>query len=236
MAHGVCGNQDIHPTSEDPAPDATQIDSPTMLMIGSAGRNTGKTEFACAVIRRISSSIPVTGIKVTTIKQKNGTCPRGGKGCGVCSSLKGNYCITKETSRKSGKDTSRLLAAGAERVFWLRVMRSHLQEGFNALLELIGRNTISVCESNSLRAIVRPGLFLMIRDNLSDNIKESASAVIEYADRTIVSDGNDFDINPSQINVVSGCWILREKATDTGERKISTVFQHAQGKYIDIEK
>ena len=92
-----------------------------MLMIGSAESNVGKTELACALLRKFSKSCNITGIKVTTIKDEDGRCPRGGEGCGVCSSLEGVYHITEELNRNSGKDTARLLAAGASRVFWLRV-------------------------------------------------------------------------------------------------------------------
>ena len=109
-----------------------------MLMIGSAGSNVGKTELACALLNKFGKNHDIVGIKVTTVKEKDGQCPRGGKGCGVCSSLEGNFCITEETSRSSGKDTSRLLAAGAGRVFWIRVLKEHLVEGMNALLDVIG--------------------------------------------------------------------------------------------------
>ena len=65
-----------------------------MLMIGSAGSNVGKTELACALLNTFGKNHDIVGIKVTTIKDKDGQCPRGGEGCGVCSSLDGNFCIT----------------------------------------------------------------------------------------------------------------------------------------------
>ena len=108
-----------------------------MLLIGSTGANAGKTELACGVISKFSRNREIIGIKVTTIKAKDGKCPRGGTGCGVCSSLKDDFCITEETCSTSGKDTARLLAAGASRVFWLRVMKESLTEGINALFEII---------------------------------------------------------------------------------------------------
>jgi len=52
-----------------------------MLMIGSAGPNLGKTDLACALIRKFSKSTDIIGIKVTTIEAKDGQCPRGGNGC-----------------------------------------------------------------------------------------------------------------------------------------------------------
>ncbi len=103
-----------------------------MLMIGSSGAKVGKTELACALIRKFSKSRPIIGIKVTTIKTKDGQCPRGGEGCGVCPSLEGNFAVTEEVDSSSEKDTARLLAAGASQVFWLRVMKTHLEEGITA--------------------------------------------------------------------------------------------------------
>jgi molybdopterin-guanine dinucleotide biosynthesis protein A/nucleoside-triphosphatase THEP1 len=184
-----------------------------MLMIGSAGTNIGKTELACALLNKFGKNHDIVGIKVTTIKDRDGQCPRGGKGCGVCSSLEGNFCITEETNRSSGKDTSRLLAAGAGRVFWIRVLKEHLVEGITALLDAIGLEAVSICESNSLRQVVEPGLFLMARKNDSNAWKSSARDVRKYADRIVVSDGSSFDLAPDRIKLIDGKWKLVEKAT-----------------------
>jgi molybdopterin-guanine dinucleotide biosynthesis protein A len=184
-----------------------------MLMIGSAGSNVGKTELACALLGKFGKNLNIVGIKVTTIKDKDGQCPRGGKGCGVCSSLEGNFCITEETNRSSGKDTSRLLAAGAGRVFWIRVLKEHLFEGITALLDVIEPEAVSICESNSLRQVVEPGLFLMARKNDSNAWKSSAKDVRKYADRIVVSDGSSFDLALGRIKLTDGKWKLVEKAT-----------------------
>ena len=173
-----------------------------MLMIGSAGANVGKTELACTLLNRFGKNHNITGIKVTTIKDKDGQCPRGGEGCGVCSSLEGNFCITEETDRSSGKDTARLLEAGANRVFWIRVLKDHLVEGITALLDVIGPDAVSICESNSLRQAVEPGLFLLASSNDSDSWKKSAEQVREYADRIVVSDGSSFDLALDRIKLV----------------------------------
>ncbi|MGB2863405.1 MAG: NTP transferase domain-containing protein [Sedimentisphaerales bacterium] len=184
-----------------------------MLMIGSAGSNVGKTELACALLGKFSKNHDIVGIKVTTIKDRDGQCPRGGEGCGVCTSLEGNFCITEETNRSSGKDTSRLLAAGAGRVFWIRVLKEHLVEGITSLLDVIGPDVVSICESNSLRQVVEPGLFLIARNNDSNAWKSSALYVRKYADRIVVSDGSSFDLAPDRIQLADGKWTLVEKAT-----------------------
>jgi len=183
-----------------------------MLMIGSEGANVGKTELACALLRKFSNH-NIVGIKVTTIKDKDGQCPHGGEGCGVCSSLEGNFCITEEFSKSSGKDTSRLLAAGAARVFWIRVLKEHLSEAITALLDTIGSETVSICESNSLRQVIEPGLFLMARNSDSETWKSSAQQVRKYADRIVISEGGCFDFDLDRIKLVGGKWTLIEKAT-----------------------
>ena len=133
-----------------------------MLMIGSSGSNVGKTELACALLRRFSGAREIVGVKVTAIAAQDRSCPRGGRGCGVCSALEGPYQITQESARDSEKDTGKLLAAGAGTVYWLRVRRTHLPQGLAALLEAVGRDTVMICESNSLRQVVEPGLFLLV--------------------------------------------------------------------------
>lgn len=184
-----------------------------MLMIGSAESNVGKTELACALLRKFSKSCNITGIKVTTIKDEDGPCPRGGEGCGVCSSLEGVYHITEELNRNSGKDTARLLAAGASRVFWLRVLKEHIQEGMTAVLEIIGKDAVSICESNSLREIVEPGLFLITRKSNSESWKNSARRVKKYADKVVSSDGSNFEFDLNRIKLINNKWIIQTNAT-----------------------
>ena len=183
-----------------------------MLMIGSAGANVGKTELACAVLRRFGlPGREIVGIKVTTINERDGQCPRGGEGCGVCSALEGVYLLTRETDVASGKDTARLLAAGASRVYWLRVLRTHLKEGLAALLDTVTPEETSICESNSMRTVVEPGVFLIAERKGAKVWKPSALEVKEYADRIVVSDGSSFDLDIGQLRIEDGRWLLNLK-------------------------
>lgn len=187
------------------------IKIPGMLLIGSAGPGCGKTEFACKVIKRFRKVRDIIAIKVTTISAEGlaaGQCPRGGKGCGVCSSLEGNFEITRETDSSGRKDTCRLLAAGASRVFWLRSVKGHLAEAAAALVEVIGADAISVCESNSLRGVAEPAAFVMLKRADCKSYKSSAKAVEKYADRTISFDGTGFDFDPARVSLVDGRWVV----------------------------
>jgi len=183
------------------------------IIIGSTGRNTGKTEFACRVIKRLSKENFVVGVKVTAIDCNEGTCPRGGEGCGVCSSLTGKFVISEEILLNTVKDTSRMLHSGAQKVLWLKADKNFLTEGVDALLKLIPDNALIVCESNTIRTVIEPGLFLVIKNNNDKHIKKSAAEVIGLADKVIGFQDLNWDFLPDQLSVINNQWLLREKAT-----------------------
>jgi hypothetical protein len=182
-----------------------------MLMIGATGRNAGKTELACRVIGHAAHA-PIAALKVTTVVRTDGSCPRGGAGCGVCSSLGEPWCVTREIDASSDKDTSRLLASGAREAWWLRVREDSLRDGAAGLLEQVPAGWASVCESNSLSRVVEPGLFLQVRSAGEGSVKESARAVADLADRVVVSDGVTFDLDLRRISLLDGQWALQRDA------------------------
>ncbi|MFC1743279.1 molybdenum cofactor guanylyltransferase [Candidatus Riflebacteria bacterium] len=185
------------------------------LIIGSAGRNSGKTELACRLINKFKVHKDITAVKITTVEKADGTCPRGGSGCGVCSSLDKEFLITRETSGEPGKDTSRLLEAGAKKVFWLRVLKSSLKKGLAALLDTVGKNSLCICESNSSRLHIEPGIFLVVKEKKIEKIKASCSRVLHFADRIIEFDfeKGKLDIALDDIYLLKNRWILRLNAS-----------------------
>lgn len=182
-------------------------------MVGAADRNVGKTKFACSLISKFSLQCSIVGIKVTAIEKAGSSCPRGVSGCDVCSSLEGPFHITEETDRGANKDTCRMLAAGASRVFWLRALKTHLKEGMAALLDIIGDDAVLVCESNSLRRVVEPGLFVVVKGNGGEKRKVSAKDIIRWADKIVAYDGNEFDIDANEIELADGRWACKMEAT-----------------------
>ncbi len=164
---------------------------PTMILVGSTARDLGKTALATRLIEALRPREKVVGVKVTTIRDRETKCPRGGDGCGICSSLTGNYEIWEEMDPDGEKDTSQLLKAGAARVFWLKVMRDALAEGLDALMTHIDREAVIVAESNSLRQVVTPNLFLMLKESDRDQVKPTAREVMSFVDITVPSAGGN---------------------------------------------
>ena len=190
---------------------------PNMILIGATGRNTGKTEMACRLIKKFISSYTVIALKVTTIKETDGKCPRGGEGCGVCSALDGSYLLTEEGTDNPKKDTGKMRAAGAHKVYWLRVKKECLMKGIETFLKLInnGPDKIIICESNSLRTVVEPGLFLINQNVKESSIKPSCQDVLSHQDHMIQFDSEKFvfDIDVDDINYVNNHWYIKENAT-----------------------
>jgi molybdopterin-guanine dinucleotide biosynthesis protein A len=182
------------------------IQEPRILLIGSAGRNSGKTLFACRLIEKLRLTHPIYAAKVTAINSKKEKCPRGGEGCGVCSSLEGNFDIKKERKNGKNKDTQRMLAAGAHGVYWLRSMRDNLQEAATELIECFPKDALIICESNTFRTVVEPALFLMFRSPEYTKIKPSLKEVKHYADNVITFDGTDYSTSIDDVTIVDGKW------------------------------
>lgn len=156
-----------------------------MIMIGATGRNSGKTSLACEIIKNYKDSLNVVGLKITTIESRDMLCPRGGEGCGVCTSVTGNYDIIQEMGSGTDKDTVRLLDAGCSSVYWIRTHKEYILNAYEEFLEIAKDADLIICESNSLRHYVKPHLFIMIKNTSDAFIKPTAASVIEYADYII---------------------------------------------------
>ncbi len=169
-------------------------------MIGSSARKVGKTGLAVRLIRRFARTTGIIGVKVTLIDESSDYRP-------------GDWEIDQEEDPGQDRDTSRMLAAGADQVLWLRVRREHLAAGAAALAERIGPDAVVICESNSLRQEVEPGLFLLVRGKAGKPWKESARLARPHADRLVRFDGRDLDFSLDEIALSSGRWAMPVEAT-----------------------
>jgi hypothetical protein len=181
-------------TRRDPA-----MPAPELVLVGSSGRNAGKTTAALALIGALSGLVPVVALKVTTAGEIGAACHRGGDGCGACSFGPG-YVLERELDPESPKDTGRLLAAGARASYWLRARQGSLMDGYLELKKSLAPGTVVVAESNSLRRVVEPGLFVMLT-NLDETSRPSAVRVAPLADLAIESHG---PIGPAAAKELAG--------------------------------
>jgi len=126
-----------------------------MLLVAGTNRNVGKTTFICQLIKRLSLKQPVIAIKIT---------PHFHESCQSCILLfqSQNLVITEEKSSTSSKDSSKMLDAGASKVFYIQGADGELNQVIEILKPIIPRDVALVCESAALRKLVKPGLFVVL--------------------------------------------------------------------------
>lgn len=158
------------------------LNDPGLLIIGGTGRNVGKTEFICRLITRISATEKVYGLKVSAIYPDE-TLFHGNHGANETSGQ-----LFEEHNVDGSKDSSRMLRAGASRVFYLRGDGAEIEAGYTLFKQTLSLQGLIICESNSLDSFVKPGLKIMVH-NPSAVIKPRALAHLDRADLVVQSDG-----------------------------------------------
>ena len=153
-----------------------------LLIVGGTARNVGKTEFVCRLLRKISRNFPVYGLKVSAIF------PDEGIYHGDHASDKTDHPLVEETRSDTSKDTSRMLRAGACRVFYLRSEDDGILAGYKEFRRQLPPDAVIVCESNALGEHLKAGLHIMVNKE-EVSVKARAQARLREADLIVVSDG-----------------------------------------------
>jgi len=185
---------------------------PDTFIIGAAARKTGKTAFACRVIGNLAPRVAVIGIKITPAHEDE-PCPKDGDGGGECREFDGPFRITEAASPSSATDTGRMLQAGASRAFWLQVRREHLREAVETLFAGIPEGACIVAEGNSVRTVLEPGLFVLLREKANPETKPSFREALPQADRVGLFDGREWDFPPEDCRFFDGRWFIRPRAS-----------------------
>ncbi len=106
-----------------------------------------------------------------------------------------------------------MLEAGADPVLWLVTREPHLAVGARALADRLGPQGLTVCESNSLRQVVTPGLFVVVQRAGDSHVKRSCRRVWDLADAVVTFDGERHHPGPEAFSIVHGRWALHREAT-----------------------
>ncbi len=174
---------------------------PNLLMIAGTGRKVGKTTLACRIIKQLSKDHPVTGIKVSPHMHRQA----GGQRLVAETD---DYLIIRETSTSNGKDSSRMLSAGAAQVFYLQTRDRHIAEPFRVLMKMIPPGSPVVCESGALLAYARPGLFLLVKRSGQTAFKKGVDLLPYRPDRWVTFDGEGFDLEIEKLEFLPTRWNL----------------------------
>ena len=120
----------------------------------------------------------------------HGVCAQNGRECD-CAPDEHVCALSWERDAVTGTDSSRFLAAGARRSFWLRTKQGFLAEGmplFRSALAEIAADSAGpsapinvILESNTLLQFLKPDLFLMVLHPGKSDFKDSAKLQLNHA-------------------------------------------------------
>ena len=173
-----------------PQSEKTQSAQWRVIVVGGHTRSIGKTQLVCDVIAAFPQANWIAG-KIT--QYGHGVCAQNGDNCD-CAPDEHVCAISWETRADTGTDSSRFLAAGARRSFWLRTKQGFLAEGLPllraALEETLAASDAApaplILESNTLLRFLKPSLYFAVVDPAKDDFKESARVVLDRADALVL--------------------------------------------------
>jgi len=142
---------------------SAKMQIPNLILIAGTGTKSGKTTMVCRIIEQFSN-LKITTIKITPHFHE--TTP----GLRTIAEEVG-YAIYEETEKGSVKDTSRMLEAGAGKVYFAKVYDDKLWFVFEKIMELIPAGTPIICESPALRNFTEPGIFIIMNSDTPNKLK-----------------------------------------------------------------
>jgi len=159
-----------------------------IVVVGGHTRNIGKTSVVAGLIAALPE-MRWTAIKITQFG--HGVCSANGEPCD-CETADHTIAISEERDAASGTDTSRYLAAGAARSFWVRTQQGQLNEAMPRVRALLAEAENAMVESNSVLRFLRPDLSLSVLDPSISDFKASAMRYLDRVDALIVPEGAEF--------------------------------------------
>jgi molybdopterin-guanine dinucleotide biosynthesis protein len=155
------------------------------IVIGGHTRNIGKTSVVAGLIAALPQ-MNWTAVKITQFGHN--VCSANGEPCD-CQTADHSLAISEERDPTTGTDTSRFLAAGAHRVFWVRTRQGQLAEAMPRVRKLIAESENIILESNSVLRFLQPDLSLAVLDPAIPDFKPSALRYLDRTDALIVPAG-----------------------------------------------
>ncbi len=132
---------------------------PFIVGIGGAKSGAGKTACACTLLRRLK-----------------------GWGAVKCTPVNGlpSIIADKRLLNQKGKDTARLLSAGAETVLWVKAPKGEMEKTLKAALKRLSHRKGVSIEGKSGVLAIRPYSVIFVKGKRE--IKKNAEAVLSIAD------------------------------------------------------
>ena len=155
-----------------------------LVVVGGHTRNIGKTSLAASIIAA-TPELNWTAFKITQFG--HGVCSSNGHACGCSIDDPDHpFSIDQETDAEGSSDTSRLLQAGAEQVYWVRTRVGDLERAMPCVHKVIESCPYVLMESNSVMRFLNPDLYLPVLQFDEDDFKLSSRLYLSRADAFVL--------------------------------------------------
>ena len=167
-----------------------------IVVMGGHSRNVGKT----SVVAGLIAALPQFSWRAIKITQfGHGVCSVTSEPCDCAlNETEHAWSVDEEHSSAGDTDTSRLKAAGAKHVYWVRTKQGQLALAMPRVREILGEARNVIIESNSVMKFVRPDLYLPVLDFATEDFKDSAREFLDRADAIIL---HESDADPRWANI-----------------------------------
>jgi hypothetical protein len=143
-----------------------------IVVVGGSGRNVGKTSLICGIIASLPE-FPWVAVKVT-------------------SDIHGSFEALWEEDRTAlSSDTARFRTFGARRAFLFSGGEDDWRISLLNLKERVGESASIIFESNRIVNLVRPDVYLAVRDLEGQEAKPSFQSLAHLTDATVVQGKED---------------------------------------------
>ena len=159
-----------------------------IVVVGGHSRNIGKTGLVAGLIAALPER-RWTAVKITQFG--HGVCSANGEPCD-CETADHTIAVSEERDAGTGTDTSRYLAAGAVRSFWVRTRQGQLSDAMPRVRALLAESENVMVESNSVLRFLRPDVSLSVMDPGVRDFKASAMRYLDRVDALVVPEGVEF--------------------------------------------
>ena len=156
-----------------------------VVVVGGNSRNIGKTSVVAGLIAALPE-LRFTAVKIT--QYGHGICSANGEECD-CATADHTIAVSEERNRESGTDSSRYLAAGAVKSWWVRTQQGELQEAMPRVRKILAEAGNVIVESNSVLRFLRPDVALSVLDPAVADFKPSALRYLDRVDALVVPEG-----------------------------------------------
>ncbi len=157
-----------------------------VVVVGGHSRNIGKTSVVAGIIAAMPK-LHWTAVKITQFG--HGVCSANGDPCD-CETADHTIAVSEERNRTSGTDSSRYLAAGAEKSFWVRTRQGQLAEAMPHVRRLIASTENVIIESNSVLRFLQPTVSVTVLDPSVSDFKASALRYLDRVDAVLTPESN----------------------------------------------